>query len=147
MATKVTKTITYVQAMDRNICPACGSKHIKSVLTHHTKGWSTPACIECGYSAGGFGANSDGGIWVSFNIPHNVDTFEITHWEKTKLQHNLAELLIEADINLKEIECEYDGFFRDKLYELVKLIIDECGNQIEQHGHTLNDVRQHFGVR
>lgn len=147
MATKVTKTITYDQAMNRDVCPVCGSKHIKSVLTHPDNGWSVPLCWDCGYGAGGAGANSDGGIWVSFNIPHNVETFDIVYWELTKINKNFEDLLIEADINIKELEYEYDGFFRDKLYELVKLIIDECGNQIEQHGHTLNDVRLHFGVR
>ena len=51
-----------------------------------------------------------------------------------------------ADIDVEDIENNYEEHFRDKMYELVKLVIDECDTKIVQEGHTIDDVRQHFGV-
>lgn len=127
MAIVVTKTITYDEAMNPHVCPMCGSKNVSIVLQHERNRWSAPHCNDCGYGGGPAGANSGDGIWVSWNIPHDVDTFEISYWNRTDIPPLLKTLIEQAGIDLLDIENEYENHFRDKLITFAKLIIGQCG--------------------
>jgi len=66
-----TKTITRKQACNDKLCPACKSKDIiyldTDCLCHcQPPCWSYPVCNNCGFTAGGGGGNSQGGIWITF---------------------------------------------------------------------------------
>ncbi len=80
------KRITRKQACNEKKCPACGSKNIEyeytDCLCHRTyEGsgrtcWTYPTCEDCGFTAGGGGGNSAGGIWIWFS-----DLGKATHYE------------------------------------------------------------------